>query len=736
MSDDFFGRVPGSRSRLLPRKAVALAVLVVALLLGPEILAGPCDVIDIMVVYTADARSAAGGHAAIQAKILQAIGDANATFFISGMSMRIHPVHLAEISYTESGDVAVDRDRLQNPSDGFMDNVHALRDTYCADEVALIVDTGTCGIAFIQDPSPDPGFESHAFFVTQDNCLTNTLAFAHEMGHTMGGRHDWYADDTIGSPTNNHGYLNVANGWRTVMAYNAECAANGKTCFQQGSWSYPGYMIMGDPAGVPIGTSTSCTSGNLNNPPCDAGNRTVLMDSACTVADFRDRSVCADRNTVWMKDTWNDTGLEPDPLTVGQKMWKSPYIWIRNSQAPAGLEQHRHENPVFGQTNYVYTKVHNDFGSAASGRLKLYYAQFSTGISWPNDWNEFSNQLVNIDPYSTTISEVAWNPPGTGHFCMVARWDTPNSPSDPMTTPEGPDVNANARANNNIISRNVSVISMESQEEMNAESFIVRNTQRRDLLVDLIIELPNVPTNFIRQGGELFLNLEGLFEVWRSNGAEGFGVAIVQDAAGVEVLKILDTANATATVGLIPMNANQAENVHFQLFAPRVIASGPFPEVDYEEMTVPDQPVTEYGLDVTQFENEVEVGGVSYEIRVTSEGPAGAVPDGGPRPGVPLTVDRLPNSDLVLSWGGSCVSADSDYAVYEGSLGNFVSHAPVVCATGGLTTLTFPPAVGDRYYLVASQSPYYEGSHGLKGSGFERLLGNSTCLPQVIAACP
>ena len=101
-----------------------------------------------------------------------------------------------------------------------------------------------------------------------------------------------------------------------------------------------------------------------------------------------------------------------------------------------------------------------------------------------------------------------------------------------------------------------------------------------------------------------------------------------------------------------------------------------------------------------------------------------------------MTVDRLPNGDLVLSWGASCISDDTDFGVYEGTLGNFVSHAPVTCTTGGTTTSTFSPTAGDTYYLVAPQSPHFEGSHGLRNSGFERLLGSSTCLPQVLAGCP
>ena len=35
---------------------------------------------------------------------------------------------------------------------------------------------------------------------------------------------------------------------------------------------------------------------------------------------------------VWMKDTWDDTGAEPDPTQDNEVMWKSPYIWVRNAQ--------------------------------------------------------------------------------------------------------------------------------------------------------------------------------------------------------------------------------------------------------------------------------------------------------------------------------------------------------------------------------------------------------------------
>ena len=72
---------------------------------------------------------------------------------------------------------------------------------------------------------------------------------------------------------------------------------------------------------------------------------------------------------------------------------------------------------------------------------------------------------------------------------------------------------------------------------------------------------------------------------------------------------------------------------------------------------------------------------------------------------------------------------DSDFAVYEGVLGNFTSHVPVVCSTGGATTATFAPAIGDRYYLMSANNGHEEGSYGYDSTGTERALSVAECHP-------
>jgi formate-dependent nitrite reductase cytochrome c552 subunit len=114
---------------------------------------------------------------------------------------------------------------------------------------------------------------------------------------------------------------------------------------------------------------------------------------------------------------------------------------------------------------------------------------------------------------------------------------------------------------------------------------------------------------------------------------------------------------------------------------------------------------------------------------------AGAVPDGHLVPGIPLTLSLNEGGDLELSWGASCRSGDADFAIYEGSLGDFTSHEPGACSTGESTTAVFEPGPGNTYYLVVPHNAIWEGSHGRRGDGTERPRGTLACFSQAIAVC-
>ena len=113
---------------------------------------------------------------------------------------------------------------------------------------------------------------------------------------------------------------------------------------------------------------------------------------------------------------------------------------------------------------------------------------------------------------------------------------------------------------------------------------------------------------------------------------------------------------------------------------------------------------------------------------------AGGVPDGKGVPGSPLMANREPGGGVKLTWDPSCSSDDHDYEVYQGTLGDFTSHAPATCSTGGSTTATFP-VLGNAYFLVVPSSGDREGSYGHDSSGNPRPASTTACLSQEVASC-
>jgi hypothetical protein len=106
--------------------------------------------------------------------------------------------------------------------------------------------------------------------------------------------------------------------------------------------------------------------------------------------------------------------------------------------------------------------------------------------------------------------------------------------------------------------------------------------------------------------------------------------------------------------------------------------------------------------------------------------------------GEPLRVSRI-GSEIVLTWGPSCLSSDTDFAVYAGPMSLYGMHEPVTCTTMGLLEHRFLPPTGDNYFIVVPHNGSVEGSHGPQQSGpqtFERPPSPATCFPQQIGECP
>ena len=92
--------------------------------------------IDVAVLYTPVAREAAGGRGAIEAEIDLLIAETNEAYEASGVRQRLALVARSEVPYAETFG-GFDLRRLNRPSDGHLDEAHALRDETGADVVHL-----------------------------------------------------------------------------------------------------------------------------------------------------------------------------------------------------------------------------------------------------------------------------------------------------------------------------------------------------------------------------------------------------------------------------------------------------------------------------------------------------------------------------------------------------------------------------------------------------------------------
>lgn len=207
------------------------------------------------------------------------------------------------------------------------------------------------------------------------------------------------------------------------------------------------------------------------------------------VSQHLDQTSCngAPAGDAWIMDkdlplTPVDPGTEPNPDTG--PMWISNQIWVRNDD-DGGLT---HENPDFGQDNYIYARVRNNGTTTLDTvRAMVYYAHASTGLSWPGQWHLIgSSTVVDLAPGgSVVIDPVTWDPPAQGHYCLVVRLLTPQ---DPMTFPEGPSIGVNTRNNNNIAWRNVNVVDILPNSE-GGFTVLSRNVLEEDAEIELVLDM-------------------------------------------------------------------------------------------------------------------------------------------------------------------------------------------------------------------------------------------------------
>lgn len=216
------------------------------------------------------------------------------------------------------------------------------------------------------------------------------------------------------------------------------------------------------------------TASSLNLPPQDYVLVSEVLPpnaSECTANPVAD---------VWVKDNPTDNGTVPS----SGAMYLGPDVWNRLN--PDGLTDH--ENPEFGQTNYLYANIRNKSAvEVKSTAIDAWIGTLAIGLVWPDAFVYVGRfDVPNLAPGETRqVGPLAWPPKEVGHHCMYMRV---SSPQDPITFTETSSVWTNAMNSNNIAYRNMEIVDLTSSKSV---SFIVRNTKKNDADLDIVIDIPD-----------------------------------------------------------------------------------------------------------------------------------------------------------------------------------------------------------------------------------------------------
>jgi len=212
------------------------------------------DTIETMIVYTLNAMCAEAGleypcdvtpenKKPIEDRAALAVEEANSAYELSGIPGKQALMHVAMVdeSYDDSKlTFSQMLNDLSGTTDGVIDEVHQLRETYGADLVSMFVNNGeSCGLAWLFDETPEAGFS-----VVCRDCSTGYYSYAHEQGHNTGTHHD-EASCQGAQAQFSFGFQDPQDRFRTILAYDCQ----GKSCIRIQRFSSPTLTFKGESIG-------------------------------------------------------------------------------------------------------------------------------------------------------------------------------------------------------------------------------------------------------------------------------------------------------------------------------------------------------------------------------------------------------------------------------------------------------------------------------------------------------
>ena len=219
-------------------------------------------VIDVLFAYTWQARIEAGNVGAL---ILHAIDQINRIFANSRVRAHVRLVYSYQTGYAQHEELHTDLKHLLSPDDDQLDEVHAKRDRYGADFVALMRGRHPSSCEASYSYSTYFG-NTYAFAVVAQNCIGN-YSLARALGRSLGAGNDYEPPIQNHNFSYGHALCNDPGNWRTLMSWDRH-----RRCpVLQPYFSNPDVSIMGTPTG----------DADVRN------NARVINETAPTVASYR-----------------------------------------------------------------------------------------------------------------------------------------------------------------------------------------------------------------------------------------------------------------------------------------------------------------------------------------------------------------------------------------------------------------------------------------------------------------
>jgi uncharacterized repeat protein (TIGR02543 family) len=360
------------------------------------------SIIDVYVVYDQDSSGGSVAAADAQSYAELFIAYTNQAYENSNINQRVWLVGSVDgYDHTDIDVASLDAD-LDAATDGTLIGMHAKRDEYHADLVMFFTPytASSCsGLAHLQTQNDNIGWNTNGF-AAMEACYYGESVFAHELGHTMGSRHDWYMDNGITPSTIAHGHIDTSNNFRTIMSYSNRCVELGTSCPTIPYFSNPTINYSSVTTGVVSGTNASCAVGDPSPvTECDADNTTNFNTKALTTSRFRDSRLTW---TGAMSSDWTTAGNwsidegAPGATTAVNHVPRS----FDNVYIPSGLSTY----PSISGTATVRELAIED-----GATLEMTAGTLTVGWRWTDNggFNTTGGTVVFSGPIGVTVSSAS-----------------------------------------------------------------------------------------------------------------------------------------------------------------------------------------------------------------------------------------------------------------------------------------------------------------------------------------